>query len=281
MKEFSLKNQLNQSIYLTLFEPIISNNKFILINSATGVKQQIYFGISKYLAENGFTVITYDYSGIGLSKPKNLKSSSSSMRSWGGEDYKSVTQFIKANYFHYTKYLIGHSVGALILGMNEDSKLFSKFIFYGTQKAYTKHLKWKTKLLAFGGFGIVQPFTTKMLGYFPAHRFNLGESLPPSVAYDWRTLILNKKSTNALLHKSEIDISKELFQKVLVLRAEDDHWLTEIGVENLLKETYPNLEPTYKLINLSDSPKKEIGHINFFRSYNKILWKIIVEEFQK
>ena len=67
----------------------------------------------------------------------------------------------------------------------------------------------------------------------------------------------------------------------MVLRAEDDEWLTKIGVENLLKETFPNLEPIYKILKISDSPKKEIGHVNFFRSFNKPLWKLIVEEFEK
>ena len=281
MKELKLINDLNQPIYATLFEPIDLNGKIILINSATGVKQQIYFKIAAFFAEKGFTVLTYDYSGIGLSKPKNLRQSESSMRTWGTEDYKTLTNFIRKNYRDYDKYLIGHSVGALILGMNEDSKLFKSFVFISTQKAFVGHLNFNIKLLGYLGFGIVQPLMTKLFGYFPAHRFDLGESLPKNAANDWRTLILNKKSTNALLEKIDHNYSKELTQEVLVLRAEDDSWLTETGVENLLKETFPNLKPIYKILKISASPKREIGHINFFRSFNKPLWKMVLEEFQK
>ncbi|WP_417430650.1 alpha/beta fold hydrolase [Halpernia sp.] len=280
MTELNLKNASNQTIFATLFEPKISNKKIILINSATGVKQQIYFNISRFLAKNGFTVITYDYSGIGLSKPKILKNSDSSMRTWGTEDFKTLTNFIKIKFENYDKYLIGHSVGALILGMNEGSKQFKKFIFFGAQKAYVGNLNFKTKLLAYGGFGILQPFFTKIFGYFPAQYFGLGESLPKNAAFDWRTLILNKKSTNALLEKIDFNFSNDLQQNVLVLRAEDDSWLTEKGVKSLLKETFPNLKPTYKVLKIADSPKKEIGHINFFRSYNEPLWKIILKEFK-
>lgn len=280
MKQINLTNISNKPVVAHLFEPQISNEKFVLINSATGVKQQVYFKIAQFLSENGFTVLTYDYVGIGQSKRKDLKNCTASMRTWGTEDYLCVTNFIKTHFENFEKYLIGHSVGALILGMNEDSKIFDRLVFIGTQKAYAGHLHWNIKITAYLGFGIVQPLLTKIFGYFPAHRLGLGESLPSEVANDWRTLILNKKSTNAVLEKCAHNYSENLTQNTLVLRAEDDHWLTEIGVQDLMKETYPNLKPVYKILKVSDSPQKEIGHVNFFRSYNKPLWKMIVDEFQ-
>jgi len=265
------------SLAIHLFKPEKSNGKLLLINSATGVKQQVYFSFAQFFSEQGFTVITYDYRGIGLSKPKHMKGFKASMRIWGSEDYKTLTQYIKTEFSDYKKYCLGHSVGALILGMNEDSAMFDEFIFVGTQNAFVGHLKLRTKIEAYLGFGIVQPLTTGLLGYFPAHWFGLGESLPKNCAYDWRTLILNKKSTNRLLEKID-DYSKNLTQNVFVIRAEDDVWLTEKGVLSLLNDTYPNLKPSYRLVKTSESDKKEIGHINFFRSYNKKLWNIILNE---
>ena len=129
MKELTLKTSDNFPLSVKLFEPEISNGKVLLINSATGVKQQVYFSFAKYLAENGFTVITYDFRGINESKPKNLKNFKASMRIWGTEDFKTLTSFIQENYQKYRKFCLGHSVGALILGMNQDSKIFEKFNF--------------------------------------------------------------------------------------------------------------------------------------------------------
>ncbi|MFL9835690.1 alpha/beta hydrolase family protein [Chryseobacterium terrae] len=260
-----------------LFKPEKANSKIIVINSATGVKQQVYFSFAQFFAENGFTVITYDYCGIGLSKPQKMRNSKASMRSWGNEDFKTVTEFIIKNFPDYDKFCVGHSVGALIIGMNEYSKIFEQFIFVATQNAFIGNLKWKTKLEAFFGFGFAQPFFTEMFGYFPAHWFGLGESLPKNCAYDWRTLILTRKSTGKLLLKTK-DYSKELNQKVLVLYAEDDVWLTETGVKSLLNDVYPNLKPDYRFLKTSESEKGEIGHVNFFRSYNKKLWNIILNE---
>ena len=277
MKSINIVAEDNYTLSAHLFEPKNSNGKLLLINSATGVKQQIYFSFAQFFSEQGFTVITYDYRGIGLSKPAKMKGFEASMRTWGTKDYKAVTSYIKTNFPDYQKCCLGHSVGALILGMNPDSEMFDEFIFVGTQNAFVGNLKFKTRIEAYLGFGIVQPLSTKILGYFPANWFGLGESLPSGSAFDWRILILNKKSTNKLLEKVE-DFSRNLTQKVFVIRAEDDVWLTEIGVKSLLQNTYPNLKPTYRIIKTSESEKGEIGHINFFRSYNKKLWSIILKE---
>ena len=207
MKTFSLKTTENYPINISLFEPKISNQKLLLINSATGVKQQTYWKFAQYFAKEGFTVVTYDYYGIGLSKPKNLKKCNATMRTWGSVDYKTLTGFIQEKYPEYQKFCLGHSVGALILGMNEESDIFEKFVFVTTQKAFVGNLNLKTKVASYFGFGLVQPFLTPIFGYFPAQLFGIGESLPKGSAYDWRTLILNKKSTNRLLEKTT-DFSK-------------------------------------------------------------------------
>lgn len=277
MEKLILTTEDHINLVAHLFKPERDNGKILLINSATGVKQQVYFSFASYFCEQGFTVITYDYRGIGLSKPKNMRGFQGSMRLWGSKDYKTITQYIKSAFKEYKKYCLGHSVGALILGMNEDSNIFEEFVFVGTQNAFVGNLKGRTKVEAYLGFGIAQPLTTSLLGYFPAHWFGLGESLPKNCAYDWRTLILNKKSTNKLLEKID-DFSKNLTQKVFVIRAEDDIWLTEKGVLSLLNNTYSNLKPTYRLVAASESDKNEIGHINFFRSYNSKLWDIILNE---
>lgn len=278
MKELILKTPDHFPLSVKIFEPEISNGKLLLINSATGVKQQIYFSFAKYLAEKGFTVITYDYRGIGESKPKKMNGFKASMRIWGTVDFKTVTDFIKKEYVRFDKFCLGHSVGALILGMNADSKIFKKFIFVATQDAYLGNLNFKVAVAGLLGFGIALPIMTHFLGYFPANRFGLGESLPKGVAFDWQTLILNKKSTKRLYETNEADFSKNLYQPTFIIHAEDDSWVTQKGMRNLMKTTYPHLKTTYREVKISESDKSEIGHVNFFRSFNRGLWKIVLEQ---
>ena len=184
MKELILTTQDHIPLSVRIFEPELSNAKLVLINSATGVKQQVYFSFSKYLAELGYTVITYDYRGIGESKPEKLSGYHASMRIWGTVDYRTLTEFIKENYSGFTKFCIGHSVGALILGMNPHTQIFKKLVFVTTQDAYYGNLNLKVAATAILGFGIALPVLTGLLGYFPANLFGLGESLPKG-AREW------------------------------------------------------------------------------------------------
>lgn len=278
MKEITLQTSDGYPIVIHLFEPEQSNGKLLLINSATGVKQQVYFSFAKFLAEHGFTAITYDYRGVGLSKPKKMKGFESSMRIWGTQDYKAVTDFIQENFSTCTKFCLGHSVGALILGMNEDSAIFEKFVFVGTQDAFIGHLPPKVAVGALLGFGLMVPLTTAALGYFPAHWFGLGESLPKGSANDWKTLILNPKSTHRLFEKLDVEMPGKLHQEVLIIHAEDDPWVKMKGMESLMTTSYKNMKPTYREVKITESPEQNIGHINFFRSYNRSLWNIVLHE---
>ncbi|KAF5279700.1 hypothetical protein FQR65_LT15289 [Abscondita terminalis] len=101
MKEVLLKTRDGVNITTHLFQPDEANGKLLLINSATGVKQQVYFAIAQYFAENSFTVITYDYRGIGLSKPLDMRNFNSDAVLWGKEDFGIITAYIKENFSDY------------------------------------------------------------------------------------------------------------------------------------------------------------------------------------
>ncbi len=278
MEIIQLKTSDQYDISITLFEPKNSVQKLLLVNSATGVKQQTYYDFAQYFADNGYTVITYDYRGISLSKPKKMKGFEANMRIWGNTDYKAVTDFIHKKYAHYRKFVVGHSVGALILGMNPDSEIFEKCCFVATQNTYFGHLNTKVKFLGLLGFGLYQPIITSLKGYFETQLVNLGESLPKGVSDDWRTLIIHKKSINKLLEKTP-DYSKNLTQEVLYLNMEDDEWITEKGMKLLMNATYSNMKTTYRTVKVSESTGEPIGHINFFRARHFQLWKIVLDWF--
>ena len=51
-------------------EPIKAN---IIVASATGVPQQFYRRFAEYTVALGYQVLTFDYRGVGLSAPKQIK----------------------------------------------------------------------------------------------------------------------------------------------------------------------------------------------------------------
>mgnify|MGYP001811365274 CR=1 FL=1 len=63
MKELIISTSDNYALAATLFQSKNNsvNNKILIINSATGIKQNYYFKFANYLSESGFNVITYDW----------------------------------------------------------------------------------------------------------------------------------------------------------------------------------------------------------------------------
>jgi len=70
-------------ISATKYDAIEPNNKFILINSALGVRQSFYQTLAIFLSRNGYTVITWDPRGIGESSMVNVKNDPAKLRDWG------------------------------------------------------------------------------------------------------------------------------------------------------------------------------------------------------
>ena len=61
MFNFKIDTCKNRTISCQLFDRG-SSNVILIIASAMGVKQSFYRGISEFAAENGISVITFDYS---------------------------------------------------------------------------------------------------------------------------------------------------------------------------------------------------------------------------
>ena len=57
MKVIKIKTADYYEITATIFEPANPNGKLLLINSATGVRQQTYYDFAKYFSEKGDEVI--------------------------------------------------------------------------------------------------------------------------------------------------------------------------------------------------------------------------------
>ena len=87
MKTFQIDTSDGFKIAVTSFGENNATKKIIVISSAIGVKQTFYAKYATYLANKGYLVFTYDYRGIGDSKPKKLKDLSPN------EIFYSITEF--------------------------------------------------------------------------------------------------------------------------------------------------------------------------------------------
>ena len=54
----------------------------VVINSATGVLARYYHRYARWLADEGFAVLTYDYRGIGASRPSDIRNCGYRWQDW-------------------------------------------------------------------------------------------------------------------------------------------------------------------------------------------------------
>ncbi|HZS67031.1 MAG TPA: alpha/beta hydrolase, partial [Burkholderiales bacterium] len=73
-----------------------NGDRAALVMPATGVPQSYYAKYASHLAERGFTVLTFDYRGIGRSRKGDVRGSSARMRDWALLDAAAAADFFGA-----------------------------------------------------------------------------------------------------------------------------------------------------------------------------------------
>jgi predicted alpha/beta hydrolase len=256
------------------FIPAEPNGHVIIINAATGVKQNFYSHFSTYLAGQGFHVYTYDYRGIGGSKHTSLKNFEATIQDWGELDFSAVISYVKQRHPLHWISVIGHSIGGQIIGLSSLSPKIDHIIMIAAQTPFWKHYRGTMLLKVWQLWHIMIPVLTHLFGYFPARSMGLFEDLPGPVAQQWSRW---GKNRNYIF--DELPAKKELFeslrQPALVYSFSDDQYAPLGAVEDLLSY-YNNLKIERHHLHPSSISLKTIGHFSFFRkSSQDIFWNKI------
>ena len=92
----------------------------ILIAPATGIKKEFYHSFAQFLADNGYSVLTFDYRGIGESKLGSINNINASLANWGRLDVAGALETLKSFCPASEYHLIGHSAGGNLVGLMEN-----------------------------------------------------------------------------------------------------------------------------------------------------------------
>lgn len=272
-KDNFLTTEDNFRIAYKVFEPQNKNNTkgVILINSATGVKKEFYKKFAQYFSENGFYVYTYDYRGIGKSRPKSLRGFKAKMIDWGRQDLTAMIRYIKKEHQNQKLGVLGHSFGGQSIAMTPKYQECDWAVLVASPTAYWKH--WGKGLnFVYWVSHVIIPASTKICGFFPARTIGGGENLPKGVALEWAKWCRSKNYLFDYISKEELEQYGNLKIPIYSLSFTDDSYAPLKSVKALLA-FYSNAKISKKHITPKEVNMDKIGHFGFFREQSKeIFW---------
>jgi predicted alpha/beta hydrolase len=247
----------------TLYEPDISNERCILLNSAMAVKRGFYSKYAAYLAGQGFIVLTYDYRGIGGSRPASLRGFEAHLWEWGAKDCSGALAWLDAQYPAQKILAVGHSVGGQVIGLAPNNTRLSGWLGVAVQSAYWRLWPGVSKWRMFLLWHLALPVPTRLLGYFPGW-LGVGGDLPAGIALDWARGGRHRKYLLDLYGGGEHDHYAHYTAPVCDYSFSDDSYAPRAAVDELLT-FYPNAPKTHKHVHPADVGLKTVGHFGFFR----------------
>ena len=80
----------------TVIQPEYGADDWVIVSGAMAVAARFYSRYATALAEAGFGAVTYDYRGIGGSRPASLRGFPATMTDWAVLDMTGVTTWVHA-----------------------------------------------------------------------------------------------------------------------------------------------------------------------------------------
>jgi len=247
----------------------------VILNPATGVLARYYHRYARFLAAHGFDVLTYDYRGIGASRPADLRGCGYRWVDWGLLDFEAALAFMGARRGAGPLSVVGHSFGGVIPGLARSAAAqVDRLLTVGAQYAWWGDYACDRRAALFGKWHVFMPLLTAVFGYFPGKRLGWLEDLPAGVAHAWSFGGPLFESRWERDEKPELRARMSAFRApILAVAVSDD----ELGTPQAIRRTlnyYQGAPRTTVLLRPSDLGRQAIGHFNLFHdSHAAGLWQ--------
>lgn len=239
-----------------------------LINGATGVPQRYYRAFSEWLVEQGGSVVTFDFRGIGASRPKSLKGFPAKARDWGQLDFEGAIRFAEQRFPGRELVLVGHSIGGQLIGMAPAATAFSRVFTVAAQVGSWRDWpglgKWAMAGLWYG----LMPAAVSVMGYYPG-KLGMGSDLPAGMALEWASW---GRHRDYLLRNVSREGYERLTAPFLSYSFSDDFYAPKQAVDKL-HALYSHASVERVHLTPRELGVKAIGHFGFFRErFRDSLW---------
>lgn len=258
-----------------------------LLHCGGGIPAARYRRFASYLASRGIPTLTYDYRGIGWSRPAALRGFEAALEDWAEYDCAGAIGWLRQRYQGAEILGIAHSIGALLVGGAGNAAEQSRLVLIGGHTGYYGDYGGRYRLPMTLVWHALMPAITRLVGYFPARRLGLGEDLPAKFALQWagrRSPELRPVGTDPAVARVQmlLDRCAALQRPALLVSISDDAFATPAGVRRLMAY-YPRLFPLQHLrFTPADAGLRRIGHFGFFsRKAGAVLWPRLLAQLER
>ncbi|HEY0845849.1 MAG TPA: alpha/beta fold hydrolase [Noviherbaspirillum sp.] len=262
------------------FAPAERAKAVIVLPTAMGVKQEFYFPFARYLAQQGFAVLTFDYRGAGKSVPtrfrRSLRGFKADIFDWAA-DYNAAVRAAKAWQRHLPLLLIGHSLGGQLPGLLRDTHLIDGIVTVAAGSGYWRDNAPQIRRFVWLLWYVAVPFYTRLFGYFPGKKLRKVGDLPKGVIFQWARWCKSPHYVVDDKGRPLRDGYEKLRVPMLAISFTDDEMMSRRSIDSL-HDFYRNALVERRYIAPQDVQAKRIGHFGFFRQeFQPTLWKQALE----
>lgn len=184
MEKFAFPARDGYQLSGELHQPAGEVRSTVLIAGAMGVRQAFYSALAKALMDRGVAALTFDYRGVGRSRPSgSLRGFHAELHDWGEKDLGGAMDLLRARFPAARRLWIGHSAGGQLLGLCPE--LPERALCIGSQSGYFRNWTGIGRALMWLFWHVSVPASTTMLGYLPMRALGQGEDLPYGVGQEW------------------------------------------------------------------------------------------------
>lgn len=256
----------------TLYEPRgRSAVGTVIINSATAVPQVYYRRYARYLAAAGARVLTYDYRGIGQSRPRSLRGFSATLSDWAEHDARAAFGFAKTAFPDAPLAFVGHSFGGQLIGLVDEVRAARASVLVGAQLGYWGNWPAGARArYALYWYGLV-PAISRVWGYLPG-KTGLGVDLPAGVALEWARWCRHPEYLFGYRHGARERMAR--FKRPTLLYAFTDDAYAPPGAVQAFVRVAQNPQLELRILRPSQLGARAVGHFGFFRApFAFTLWQ--------
>ncbi len=265
----------------TLFRAAHADAPLVIIAAATAVKRGYYEKFARFLAQHGLHALTFDYRGIGGSRPARLKGFRAEMHEWGELDLAGVIDWATEVLAPPQILYVGHSVAGQILPLAKNHRRVSAAYLVASQSGYWKLWNGKERMMVFALWYLSIPIATALFGYFPGWMLGNAEDIPAGIAREWARW--GRRPEYLLSHARDTQSKFAAVQIPLKLVSfADDALIAPQRAVATIASWYGSTNKEHMHLHPIQIGVKAIGHFGFFReSFRDALWRDAVAWLQE